>query len=101
MSGLQKRQQSLDGGADVTDETEIDPGTATEIFWAQIDLRDFRVRRKKLAIGKVRAEQEQRVASHHRVVARGETDEAGHSDVIGIVIFDKLLAAERVDDRRL
>ena len=34
-------------------------------------------------------------------IAGREADEAGHADIVGIVVFDVLLAAERVDDRAL
>ena len=37
----------------------------------------------------------------HRGVAGGKADEPGHADVIGIVVFDMLLAAERMHDRAL
>jgi len=37
----------------------------------------------------------------HGRVARGETDESGHADIIGIFVFDMLLAAERMHDRAL
>ena len=55
----------------------------------------------ELPIGEIRAEHQQRVAGFHRVIARGEADQAGHADVIGIVPLDMFLAAHGVDDRRL
>ena len=52
-----------------------------------------------VAVGCLVAEQEQRVARHHRVIARTEADQTGHADVIRVVPFDELFAAHRVDDR--
>jgi hypothetical protein len=37
----------------------------------------------------------------HRPVAGAEADQPGHAHVIGIVVLDGLLAAERVQHRRL
>ena len=54
----------------------------------------------KRAVGEIRAQHQQRVAALDRVVARRETDQAGHADIIGIFVFQMFLAAEGVDDRR-
>jgi hypothetical protein len=48
------------------------------------------------AIGEVGPEHQQHVADAHSIVTRRETDQPGHTDVIRIVPFDVLLAAERV-----
>ena len=61
----------------------------------------FAVLGEELPVGEVGAEHEQRVAGMHRRVAGGKADEAGHPDVVGIVVLDVLLAAEGMDDRRL
>ena len=37
----------------------------------------------------------------HRGIAGRKADEAGHADVVGIIVFDVLLAAERMHDRAL
>ena len=37
----------------------------------------------------------------HREIAGRKADQSGHADIEGIVPFDMLLAAHRVDDRRL
>ena len=54
-----------------------------------------------MPVGKIRAQYQERVASLHRGIAGGEADEAGHADVERIVVFDVLLAAQRMDDRRV
>ena len=72
-----------------------------EALRPEVDLRDLGVLRIELPVGKVRAQQQERVAVLHRGVARGEADQAGHADVEGVVVFDMLLAAQRMDDRRV
>ena len=52
----------------------------------------------ELPIRKIRAQHEKRVAALYRLVARGETEKAGHSHIERIVVFEMLLAAERVND---
>jgi hypothetical protein len=37
----------------------------------------------------------------HGSVAGGEADEAGHADIVGVVVFDVLFSPQSVDDRRL
>ena len=68
---------------------------------ADVDLRDLGIGREKLLVGKIGAQHQQHVASVHGGIAGGKADEAGHADVIGIVVFDMLLAAERMHDRAL
>ncbi len=63
-----------------------------------IDLGDARIVGKELAIREVRAEQQQCVAILHRREAGREAEQPGHADIVGIVVFDKLLAAQRVHD---
>ena len=63
--------------------------------------RSLRLLRIELPVGEVGAEHQQRVALLHRGVARGEADQAGHADVERIVVLDMLLAAQRMDDRRV
>ena len=98
---LQLRQQRLDRGADVADKAEVELAAAAEIFRADIDLGDLRVRRQELLVGKIGPEHQQHVAGMHRGIAGREADEAGHADVVGIVVLDVLLAAERMHDRAL
>ncbi len=98
---LQLRQQRADRGADIADDAEVEPAAAPEIFRPDIDLGDLRVRRQKLLVGKIGPEHQQHVARMHRGIAGREADEAGHADVVGIIEFDVLLAAERMHDRAL
>ena len=98
---LELRQQRLDGGADVTDDAEVELAAAAEILRPDIDLGDFGVGRQKLLVGKIGPQHQQHVAGVHGGVAGGEADEAGHADIVGIVVLDVFLAAERMHHRAL
>ena len=55
----------------------------------------------ELAIREISAQHQQHVAIEHRVVAGRKADQSGHADIEGIVPLDMLLAAQRMDHRRL
>ncbi len=99
--GRELRQQRADGLTDIADHADIEPGAAAELARPDVDLRDSDVVRDELLVGKISAEHHQRVAAVHGMIARGEADEAGQADIVGIVVFDMLLAAERMHDRAL
>ena len=94
----QQRQQRLDGGADVAHEGVLDADAATDLPAAHVHLDDGRVLREELRVGEVRAQQDECLRAHHRVIAGGEAQQAGHPHVVGVVVLDELLAAQRVDD---
>jgi hypothetical protein len=54
-----------------------------------------------LAIGKVGPEHQQDVAVAHCVIAGGETNEPGHADIVRVLPFDMLFAAQRMHHRRI
>ena len=56
---------------------------------------------EELGEGEVRAEQQQKVGLMNGVIGSAVTEQAGHADGVGIVMFQPLLAAERIADRRL
>lgn len=64
-------------------------------------MRDHDAAREELLVGKVGAQHQQQIAVMHRYIARGEADESSHADIVGVVVFDMLLAAERMDDGAL
>ncbi len=66
-----------------------------------VDLNDHGLIRIELPPGEIRPEQEQRVAVKDGVIAGRTADNAGHPDVVRIVILDEVLAARRVGHRRL
>ncbi len=89
--------------ANVSDDREVDCRTAADVLRPDIDLRNARAAafRIELPIREVRPEHQQDVAVEHRIVAGRETDQSGHTYVIGVVPFDVFLAAHGVHHRRL
>ena len=51
--------------------------------------------------GKSVPEQQKQIGVVNRAVGSAVTEQAGHADGIGIVMFQPLLAAEGIADRRL
>lgn len=94
-------KQGVDRHGNVADDAEIELAAAAELGCAYIDLGDRDAAREELLVGEVRAEHQQQIASVHRLVTGGEADESGHADIVRIVVFDMLLAAERMDDGAL
>ena len=66
-----------------------------------INLNDGRAIRIELGPGEIRAEQKQHVAVEDGMVAGGPADDAGHADIVRIVVFEGVLAPGSVGDRRL
>src|SRR5258707_5068521 len=52
-------------------------------------------------VWKIRTEHQERIAILHGSVAGCKADQAGHSHVVRVVVFDKFLAAEGMHDRGL
>src|ERR1700730_11186614 len=66
-----------------------------------IDLNDCCPIGIELAPREIRSEQEQHITVEHSVIAGGPTDDAGHADIVGIIVFEEVLATRRVSQRRL
>jgi hypothetical protein len=100
---LQQRQQRGERCTDVADDADIDGGAAADVLRPDVHLRDANAvsLRVELTIREVGPEHQQDAAVEHGVVAGGEADESGHTDVIRIVPLDVLLAAQCVHHRRL
>ncbi len=96
--GGEPRQEGAERRLHVADEGEVEPRAAAEVLGPDVDLRDLRLGGVELAVGKVGAQHQERVALQHRVVAGREADQPGHPDVVRVVVLDVLLAAQRVDD---
>ncbi len=94
-------EQGADRLLDVADDAEVDRAAVSERLRPDVDLQDTRMLRVERAVGKVRSQKEERVTALHRLVAGGEAHQAGHADVVRVVVFEVLLAAECVHDRRL
>ena len=70
-------------------------------FRPHIHLRYFCLLRIERPVWKIGTEHQERIAILHGSVAGCKADQTGHSDVVGVVVFDKLLAAEGMHDRGL
>ena len=97
----QLRQQRSKRALYVPNEAEVHLAAAADLFSAKVDLYDGYVLGIKRLIGKIRSQQYQYIAIHHREVAGRESEQARHPDVERIVVLDKFLATQGVHDRRL
>ena len=88
-------------GLDVADGADRHRMPPPDMRGIAVDLDDRRAVRIELGPGEIRAEQEQHVAVEDGVIAGGPADHAGHADIVGIVVFDEVLAARRVRHWRL
>ena len=93
----QTRQQRVDGVLHGADDGHVDLDATADVLTADVDLHDACLRREERPVREVRPEHEQSVAVFHRPVARREPEQAGHADVVGVVVLDELLTAHRVD----
>jgi len=96
---FQLRQKSLECHFGIADQPVVELGATAKLFSANVDLDNGRVLGKKLLIREIGADHEQSVAVHHRKVTGGKSEQAGHTDIERIVVLDKLLPAQCVDDR--
>ena len=93
-------QQRFEGGLHVAHKAEVNARAPADLFAAEVHLNDRRLMRIKLLIRKIRAEHEQHVAIHHRVITGGKPEQPGHAHVKRIVVFNEFLAAQGVNDGR-
>ena len=97
----QAREQGPDGLPDAADQGHVDGDPPADVLAADVDLYDLRPLRIKGPVREVSAEHQQDVAVFHRAIARRKAQQAGHADVVRVVVLDEFLAAQRVHDRRL
>ncbi len=95
------RQEGRNSLSDVAHNAQIETTAATQVVASDVHLNDGLPAGIPVGIREVRSEHQEHVASTHRVVAGSETDQARHADVVGVVVLDKLLASQGVNDRRL
>jgi hypothetical protein len=74
---------------------------AAEMIGCDVDLNDLGLLRVKLLPREVGAQQQQGLAFGHRQIARFPADNAGHADVVRVVMFKRIFGAGRVGDGRL
>ena len=95
---LHQRQHGAERGGDVAVHGEVQrraPAQAAEIV---IDLDGVTLREKRI-VGEVGPEQQQQVGLMGRVIAGAVAQQPAHPDVVGVVVLDPFLAAQRVPDR--
>src|ERR1700683_5659981 len=85
---------------DLPDNAEVDVDAAANRLRADVDLSDAGLRRIEWPIGKIHAQHQKRVAGFHGVIAGGKAYQTGHADVIRVLPFDMVLAAQGVNDWR-
>ena len=96
--GLKQGQQRVQRCLNITSKAEFQFASPPEALRTNVDLRNSCLAGVELNVGKVCSEHEERIAGHHRLVARGETDETGHADIVWIIVLDMLLAAQGVNN---
>src|ERR1700720_775779 len=94
--GDETRQQPTQGGAYLADQAKLDRSPTTDRLCPDVGLSDAGLLWEELPIGEIRAEHQKCVTGFHGLVARGEADQAGHSDVVGIFPLDMFLASQGV-----
>src|ERR1700754_1632287 len=72
-----------------------------ERFRAHIHLSNFCLLRVERPIWEIGTEHQKSITVLHSGVAGCKADQAGHSHVVRVIVFDKLLAAEGMHDRGL
>jgi hypothetical protein len=76
-------------------------GESFRLLAPHVDLDHRHAVGQEWPVGEVGAEHDQRVAVLHGPVPGAEPDQPGHPDVVGVVVLDDFLAAERVHHRGL
>src|ERR1700733_9583917 len=75
--------------------------SAAEMIGCQVDLNDLGVLRVELPPGEVGTQHQQGLAFGYRQIARFAADNAGHADVVRVVVFKRVFGARRVCNGRL
>jgi hypothetical protein len=94
-------QQGVEGGLDITDRSNSHRMPAPDMRRIGINLNDSRAIRIELAPGEIRAEQKQHIAVEDGVIAGGPAKDAGHPDIVWVVVLDEVLSPRRVRHWRL
>src|SRR5271154_4369947 len=75
--------------------------TVSDMRGIEVDLNDLRSVGIKLGPRKICSELEQHIAVKDSMIAGGLTNEAGHPDIVGVVMRHKILAPRGVGHWRL
>jgi hypothetical protein len=95
------RQQGVEGGLDIANRPDSHRMAPPYVGGIGINLNDGRAIRIELAPGEIRAEQKQHIAVEDGVIAGGPAKDAGHPNIVWIVVLDEVLATGRVRHWRL
>jgi hypothetical protein len=95
------RQQRTQGFRNAAHNSQVDMAAASQLLSADVDLHDARILRIEPLIRKIRSQHHQRLAVHHGVVAGREPEQANHAHVVRVVVLDKLLPAQGMNDGSL
>ena len=88
---LQHRQDGLNRVFDAAIKANVDRSAPTEVLAPEINLDDLYFGRQKLPVGEIGSQQEEDIAALDRPVAGCESQQAGHTDIIGILLLDEWL----------
>ncbi|RML84546.1 hypothetical protein ALQ89_06473 [Pseudomonas amygdali pv. tabaci] len=81
-----------------SNQTQRHGRAAAQLRRVEVDLDDVGFFRVEIPIGEAAAENHQRVAGQHGVIAGAEADQAGHADVERVVVFNVLLATQGMNN---
>src|SRR4029077_500831 len=98
---LEARQEGLEGRLDIANRPDGDWMSPPDMRGIDIDLNDRRLVRVELRPGEIRSEQEQHLTVEDGMVAGASADDPRHAHIVGIVVFEEILAARRMGHRRV
>src|SRR5690606_11090667 len=84
---------------DVAVHGDVQPGAAAQVCGLDVDLRRRDVVRQERVVREVSADEDEQVGILHRVLAGAVPEQAGHTDVVRVLVLDDLLPAQRVPHR--
>src|SRR5580658_7246798 len=96
---IQHRRQRLERLAHIAPNSKIDFAAPSQTLSPDVDLRDLRLCRQEFVVREISAQEQQKVAFVDRLVTHPETDHAGHSHFIRIVICDVRFPSVGISNR--
>src|ERR1700761_5421315 len=94
-------QQGIKARLDIANGSDGHRIPSPNVGGISINLYDLRAIRIELSPGKIRAKHQQNITVKDGVIASRPADNAGHPDIVGVVVFDEVLAAGCVRHWRL
>ena len=90
-------QERCDQGFDVTVNGKRNIGTTAQLFGAVLNLNGERIG-QELIVGEVGTQHDQNIGIVHAFSSGTITQQAGHTDIKGVVVLDKILTAQSMAD---